>query len=121
DHLGNSRVGYGDRALGGGFDVLIAVAIDQIVEPEVERQHRRAGEEDAGGDRDECLVARPAQIRPRLDSEQPWRAGVNVPLSLSPPTCERKFAAPLPVTSKPKFASEGCREAGELRIRNISR
>src|SRR5262249_57667066 len=82
DHLGEPPLADGDRALGGRLDVLLAVTIDQLVEPEVEDQYRRADEQYAGDDRDECLLARPAQIRPRIDNEQAWRAGVNAPLSL---------------------------------------
>ncbi len=68
DGMGNTGFGKRNRALGRGFDFLLAMLIDQPAEPEVECDQRSAGEQHADGDRNNF----PARER----AQQPSHPGV---------------------------------------------
>ena len=69
-HLIDPGIGEGDGALGGGVDVLLALPLDQPVQPEIEGKHRRTGKQRADGNRDQI----PARNRAQANSHPgPWK------------------------------------------------
>jgi hypothetical protein len=56
DHLRDAKVGERDGALGGGFNLLPTLPIDQTAQPEIEREQGSAGEQHAGDDRKNILA-----------------------------------------------------------------
>ncbi len=61
DDLGHAGFGERNRALGGGLHLLLALPMDDAAEPEIERDQRRAGQQDAGGDRNDVPARETAQ------------------------------------------------------------
>ncbi len=55
-HLGDARVRERDGALGGAVRLLLALPIDHAAEPEIECDQRRAGDQNADGDRSNILA-----------------------------------------------------------------
>jgi len=51
----------GDRLSGGNFSLELALPLDEVIEPIIEGEHRRAGDQDAGNDRDEYFLPRADQ------------------------------------------------------------